>query len=95
MSKRVTCLISTRKKSTYKHSRASKVHFLQRFYERVGYRIADEEYDRIQQHVKDTGRFLYRRENDTGAVYGIRFNDIRMKVVYDAFSNTLITVLPI
>jgi hypothetical protein len=55
----------------------------------------DHEYDRLLQFVKDTGKFLYRRENELGAVYGIQLHGIRMKVVYDAFTNSLITVLPI
>lgn len=89
----VTCLISTKRKPL-KHKVARKIHFFKRFYERVGYVIDDIEYERLQNKVKESGRFLYRRPNDIGAVYQIYFRGASLRVVYDVFSHSLITVLP-
>lgn len=93
-SKRVTSLVAFGSRTNHKQTVAQKIHFMTRFRERVGYRLSESAYADLLNHVKSTGKFLFRRENELGAVYGVVFNNSRMKVVYDAFSHTLITVLP-
>lgn len=93
---KVTSLINFSAKKRPKHSRtdAERLHFLIRFKERVGYRLDDKGYNELLELVKARGKFLFRRDSERGAIYGITFRNIRMKVVYDALTQTLITVLP-
>jgi hypothetical protein len=36
---------------------------------------------------------MYKRENEVGSVYNVRFNGLTLKVVFDPFKQSLITVL--
>ncbi len=84
-----------KKKHVNTHAESQKTHFLQRFYERVGYRLAEEGYSRIISILQsnENCRFLYKRD-EIGSVYNIRFDNQLIRVVYDAFKKSLITVLP-
>jgi hypothetical protein len=91
----VTSLIKFKKREKFHgQSSARRFHFCRRFRERVGYALSDSSYETLLDAVKTSGKFLWRRENEDGAVYGVMFNGARMKVVYDIFTNSLITVLP-
>ena len=72
---------------------ARKVHFLKRFRERVGYALSNDKYNELLALVSVSGRFMYKRENEVGAVYNVRFNGLTLKVVYDVLTQSLITVL--
>ena len=75
---------------------ANKIHFKRRFKERVGYEISDTQYEDLKRLVKSEGRFL-RMSNDlnnpNGSIYSVKYENIEMVVVYDAFKDTLITIL--
>lgn len=72
---------------------ARKVHFLKRFRERVGYALSNDKYNELLALVCTSGRFMYKRENEVGSVYNVRFNGLTLKVVFDPFKQSLITVL--
>lgn len=82
-------------KKKFTHNGASKVHFHRRFRERVGYALSENGYEEILELVKAEGKFLYRRPNEIGAVFFLRFKGLPLKVVYDGFSNKLITLLSV
>lgn len=91
---RIVDLISSKPRRKGNAAIARKFHFMTRFRERVGYRLTEATYQAILEKVIRDGKFLYRRDNELGAVYGVTYNNLRMKVVYDALTQTLITVLP-
>lgn len=69
---------------------------MKRFRERVGYILTESAYDELKMKTRESGVFLYRRHkvDEFGAAYGVKFRNMHLKVVYDVFSGTLITVLP-
>ena len=95
--KPVTSLVKfkTAKKHVNSHAESQKTHFIQRFYERMGYKLTDAGYARILELLSsnETSRFLY-KSADIGSVYNVRFEGHLLRVVYDAFKKSLITVLP-
>jgi hypothetical protein len=72
---------------------ARRIHFMQRFRERVGYKLTREKYNELLCIVSVSGRFMYKREGEVGSVYNVIFNGSVLKVVYDVFTQSLITVL--
>lgn len=83
-----------RLKTKRNHHKYQRGHFVNRFRERFGYTLTDDGYNEILAAVKRSGRFLYRREDGTGSTYGVKFRNENIKVVYDAFTETLITIVP-
>ena len=75
------------------HAETQRIHFMNRFRERVGYSLSQAKYNELLNSVSTRGRFMYKRENEVGSVYNVIFNGFVLKVVYDVFTQSLITVL--
>lgn len=72
---------------------ARKMHFIRRFRERVGYTLSKSAYDELLRDFCVNSKFLYKNK-DIGSVYAFVFRGVNLRVVYDAFKQHLITVLP-
>lgn len=78
-------------KKNIKESREK--HFKLRWLQRVGYNISNENYLKLNDSIQKTGKFLYRQEGSSNSVYGICFEGMKIKVVYNIYDSQLITVL--
>ena len=77
-----------------KLKKSQKIHFKRRFLERVGYILTDEKYKILCDLVKKEGQFVSKHEGADQSIFTVMFERNRLKVVYNCFTNTLITVLP-
>ena len=78
---------------TAKHRQNQKKHFKLRWLQRVGYNISEENYGKLESSIQKNGKFLYREDNNANSVYGIKFEGMDLKVVYNIYESQLITVL--
>jgi hypothetical protein len=86
---------TSKKPRNSKHVVSRKFHFLKRFRERVGWNLSESAYDDLCDEIRLRGRFLYKSEDkEIGSAYSVRFRGMTLKVVYDALTNSPITVLP-
>lgn len=66
------------------HKKAKKKHFFSRWEERVGEKLTEEKYQILLDKVKKDGK---------SSVYRLKFDNLELKLAYDAFRNILVTVL--
>ena len=89
---KVLNLLPKKAKDKVKSKReARRIHFQARFRQRMGYILTDVKYQEMLDAPKT---FLY-KSKDLASVYGMKFQGMPIKVVYDAFSHELITILEI
>jgi len=82
------------KKEKTKLKNNQKIHFKRRFQERVGYVLTDEKYDVLCDLIRKDGHFLSKHEGSNQSIFSVNYERINLKVVYNAYDNILITVLP-
>lgn len=75
-----------------KINKARKIHFKNRFKERVGYDISDEKILHIKEKIQKEGKYLYK--GTSGSVFKFNLDGIDLKIVYDITRNSLVTILP-
>lgn len=74
---------------------SQKTHFLNRFYERVGWKLTESGYADLLKIMQsdENSRFLHKNE-ENGSVYSVRYAGLTLRIVYDIFTQSLITILP-
>lgn len=85
-------MVRFKRRNPLSEKEAQREHFKGRFYERVGYNISNDTYEQLKNSIKKNGRFIHKGEN--GSVFIIDFRGVSLKVVYNIFKDSLITVLP-
>lgn len=71
---------------------ARKVHFQQRFYERVGYKISEENLKKLIEKTHKEGKSIYSRGAE--AVFSVNWEGVELLVLLDKFTLQPITILP-
>lgn len=92
-SRKPTLNLIGNKKKKDKHSECQKSHFKKRMFERVGYWITDEDYNKMIDQFPKSFKFLY--QGTQGGVYIMPWRGIELKVVFDLKTMKLVTVLPL
>jgi hypothetical protein len=74
---------------------SQKTHFFNRFYERVGWKLTEAGYTDLLKIMQsdENSKFLHKNE-ENGSVYSVRYQGLTLRLVYDIFTQSLITVLP-
>jgi hypothetical protein len=70
---------------------AQKEHFKTRFFQRVGYILSDSKYNELKAETSKNGTYLH--PGTSGSVYRVAFGGMNMRVVYNPFTDILITIL--
>lgn len=91
--RQTTCLISLKSKEKKPKKENDKTHFKRRWLERLGYECTDKKYRELIAEVKKNGRFLHKGHDVEHSVYLIDHDNFKIKVVYNPFKESLITVL--
>jgi hypothetical protein len=77
------------------HKKSQKIHFRNRWKERTGNILTDDQYQDLLNMVKRDGVLLYRsKDGGNGSVFRLKYGGAYLKIVYDPFSHTLISLLP-
>lgn len=82
--------LQTFHKRPKKKKKCQKIHFKNRFKERLGYDITDECFSYIRDNITKEGKHLYNKDN--GGVYRYKIDGVDYKIVYNIATNTLITI---
>jgi hypothetical protein len=79
-------------KRSLTHKKAKRIHFENRFRERVGYLLTEEKYRDIQNRIVKDGKFIH-KDNDGNSISDLNVDGVILTIVHNPFTGDLITVL--
>jgi hypothetical protein len=81
-------------KRSLTHKKAKRIHFENRFRERVGYLLTEEKYRDIQKRIVKDGKFFNKdKDKDGNSISDLNVDGVILRIVHNPFTGDLITVL--